>query len=611
MQSSFHRFVRALALLVGLLWASVPVAQAQSGTLDTYRPAPTPEDDFQLPRPTDLGSGRFGAALTLDYALNPLVWEDDLGDASSERLAVVEHQLVGTVGLALGLADRVVLYGGIPAVLVMSGADSGAVQTLGPNSADGSGLGDAYLGARLRLVGEAADAFALGVQTTVTLPTSSGQYSGDDGVSALPMLSAEIRPGRNRIVLAAGTLLRSASLQRTTNVEFSNELRFGAGLGIPLWIDEADPRGHLDLLVQYNGGSAYRDFFGREATNSELLGGLKLATKSGLILAGGAGPGLTRGIGTPDLRAVLSIGWLPAEPPPPAPVDPCKDTPEDRDGFQDDDGCDDPDNDQDGILDGVDKCPNEPENRNDWEDGDGCPDTIPDTDGDGLLDPKDRCPMDPEDVDQFEDEDGCPDPDNDKDGVLDIADKCPNEPGIVENRGCPDKDRDADTVVDRRDNCPDVPGPPSNMGCPEKQKQTVRIEESKIEILDTVYFRTDSDEILKKSFGLLDNVATVLNAHPEIEKIRVEGHTDSRGKRDHNLDLSNRRAASVMKYLVGKGVDAKRLESRGFGPDKPVVPDAKSAAEHAKNRRVVFHILGETDEVSATDSGPTKDHIDR
>ncbi|MBM4361136.1 MAG: OmpA family protein [Deltaproteobacteria bacterium] len=599
---------RAVALAIGL---SLPgAANAQTGTLNAYVPAPTPDDDFQLSRPTDLGHGRVGAVLTLDYALNPLVWEAELGDAGSEEFSIVEHQLVGTAGLSVGLADRIVLFGGLPVVLAMSGESAGTVSAVGASAADGAGVGDANLGARLRLFGERKDTFALAAQSTITIPTSSGSYSGDDGVSAIPLLTGELRLGGGaRLVLLAGTRLRPKSSQSTSNVEYGNELRLGGGVAVPVWEDGTENGSHLDLHGQVLTSAGFRDMFGREETNAEGLVGAKWFSRSGVILGGGLGPGIGRGIGTPDLRAVLSLGWLtPIEPPP---RHPCADHPEDLDGFQDGDGCDDPDNDQDGFLDKVDGCPNDPENKNSWQDDDGCPDKIPDTDGDGLLDPADRCPTEPEDRDTFEDEDGCPDPDNDKDTVLDVVDACPMEPGPVDNRGCPDKDRDTDTVIDRRDNCPDVPGLPANYGCPEAEKQAVRIEQTKIEILDTVYFRTDSDVILKKSFSLLDNVASVLKAHPEIARIRVEGHTDSRGKREHNMELSRKRAASVAKYLVDKGLAKERLESEGYGPDRPVVQDAKKPADHAKNRRVVFQIIGSAESVSTTSTGPSSEHIDR
>ncbi|MEW5855706.1 MAG: thrombospondin type 3 repeat-containing protein, partial [Myxococcota bacterium] len=126
-------------------------------------------------------------------------------------------------------------------------------------------------------------------------------------------------------------------------------------------------------------------------------------------------------------------------------ADRCVMEPEDKDAYADEDGCPDPDNDGDGMLDGVDACPLEPEAVNGFQDQDGCPDVPPpaDTDGDGLLDPDDRCPMDPEDKDGFEDQDGCPDRDNDQDGFLDAQDKCPNEPETINNNedddGCPDQ----------------------------------------------------------------------------------------------------------------------------------------------------------------------------
>jgi len=116
-------------------------------------------------------------------------------------------------------------------------------------------------------------------------------------------------------------------------------------------------------------------------------------------------------------------------------IDGCRDEPEDKDGFQDEDGCIDPDNDRDGIPDASDKCPDEAEDKDGFEDTDGCPER--DNDRDGVIDATDRCPDQPEDRDNFEDEDGCPDPDNDNDGVPDARDQCPNDAGTASD-GCPD-----------------------------------------------------------------------------------------------------------------------------------------------------------------------------
>jgi len=244
------------------------------------------------------------------------------------------------------------------------------------------------------------------------------------------------------------------------------------------------------------------------------------------------------------------------------------------------------DSDGDGIMDDVDRCKTEPETVNSFEDDDGCPDQVPDKDGDGLSDALDSCIDQPEDVDGFEDTDGCPDPDDDKDGVLDASDKCPREAGPVENHGCPDTDRDKDGVVDRLDNCPDEPGTAANHGC--KKKQLVQITQTSLKILDKVYFNTNKATIMKRSNRLLNNVAAVIVNHPEIPKIRIEGHTDDKGKDDYNKDLSQRRADRVRMYLIEKGVPEDRLEAVGFGEEKPVAENSTSKGR-AANRRVEFN----------------------
>jgi outer membrane protein OmpA-like peptidoglycan-associated protein len=154
--------------------------------------------------------------------------------------------------------------------------------------------------------------------------------------------------------------------------------------------------------------------------------------------------------------------------------------------------------------------------------------------------------------------------------------------------GCP-KDTDHDGVPDAIDNCPTEPGPPENQGCPVKKKQLVVITKTQIQILDRVYFATAKATIQKRSFGLLDQVASVIAAHPDIPKISVEGHTDNKGKADKNRTLSEARAQSVRAYLIKKGVAGDRLEAHGFGPDKPIDSNATEAGR-ANNRRVEFHL---------------------
>ena len=260
----------------------------------------------------------------------------------------------------------------------------------------------------------------------------------------------------------------------------------------------------------------------------------------------------------------------PETPPPPAkPVDfdgdgiidtedDCPRVPEDKDGFEDADGCPEDDNDSDGINDKIDDCPNDPEDRDGHDDTDGCPD--PDNDGDGISDRLDQCPDEPEDKDGFQDDDGCPDCDNDGDGVP----ECPQ-------------------VVDQ---CPDQPAQTAD-GCPQKYTMIV-VTKDKIELKQTVYFDTKKATIKRVSFPLLDEVAQALQDNPTI-KVRIEGHTDSQGSDKFNMKLSNNRAASVRTYLINRGIDPDRMVSVGFGETVPIA-DNRTKAGRAENRRVEFFI---------------------
>jgi len=287
-------------------------------------------------------------------------------------------------------------------------------------------------------------------------------------------------------------------------------------------------------------------------------------------------------------------------------VDKCPDDPEDFDEFDDEDGCPDPDNDQDGIPDVQDKCPNEPGPR----ENDGCPmNKVHDRDGDGIPDNLDKCPDEPEDFDKFQDEDGCPDKDNDQDGILDKNDLCPNDPedkdGFEDEDGCPDPDNDHDRILDANDKCPNEPetynGFEDEDGCPDKG--LVIVQRGKLEILDKIYFETDKDVIKEVSFPLLDAIAATIKGHPEIALIEIQGHADERGDDEHNLDLTDRRAHSVMRALEDRGVELGRLKARGYGETKPVCTQHNEDC-WSKNRRVEFIIIKRVDEaILQGDSG--------
>ena len=231
---------------------------------------------------------------------------------------------------------------------------------------------------------------------------------------------------------------------------------------------------------------------------------------------------------------------------------------EDKDGFEDEDGCPEVDNDKDGILDNVDSCPNEAgplETK-------GCPDR----DGDGFGDPEDKCP-DEAGIDQLAtnpERHGCPRPDTDEDGFFDDEDGCPKEPGVR---------NDAD---------------PSKNGCPKKFKLIV-IKKDKIEIKQQVQFDTGKASIKPISARLLAEVGEAINSS-NLSKVTVEGHTDNVGDDSFNMRLSQDRANSVRDWLVDKeGVDRAILEAVGFGEDVPIASN-RTKAGRAQNRRVEFKV---------------------
>jgi len=608
--------------LAALALGEAPDAFAQpAASLDRHHAAVLSTDGFGVDSAETTGNMRFGANVQLDYANDPAVFEVNRssGPDNTEGIRVVANQLRGHFIGSLTIAHRLVVFVGLPIDFVLDGVDhpvSGDVP-----QATGFNLGDPFIGGRLRLLGTTDDTFMLAVQGSLSAPLASEletpTYSGDRSLSARLHVLPQLNLGILRLVLDVGANLRKAHQYPDAALESE----FAYGLSATIRPDGAP----VSIVGEVRGGVALRRPGDREETPLELIGGARYHHDSSGITAGVAGGlGLTNALGTPEWRLLATVGWQ-------RPTtqdsdddgildddDACVDSPEDMDGNEDTDGCPD-DDDGDGIADAVDECRNEAEDIDQFEDENGCPD--PDNDRDNILDAADQCPNEAEDIDQFEDENGCPEPDNDHDNVLDGtdgapndpedpdgfqdtdgvpeldndadgtfdgADRCPTDAGPQENQGCPDLDRDSDTVVDRLDNCPDEAGTPANHGC--REAQLVQIQNDQLVILEKVFFQTGRAAIQRRSFRLLDNVVEVLRSHPEILHVRIEGHTDNRGNVDDNMRLSQQRAQAVLDYLVAHGIEAGRLRAIGFGPSRPIVPNATSRADLERNRRVEFVI---------------------
>ncbi|MEM7158648.1 MAG: OmpA family protein [Myxococcota bacterium] len=251
-----------------------------------------------------------------------------------------------------------------------------------------------------------------------------------------------------------------------------------------------------------------------------------------------------------------------------------------------------PDADGDGFTDDQDACPQDPGIA-----PDGCP--AVDTDADGFLDDQDACPEQAGKA-----PDGCPIRDSDGDGFLDPDDACPDEVG-VDPDGCPIRDHDGDGLLEPEDKCPmeaeTANGFEDEDGCPDELPEEVK---QYTGVVDGIVFATGKAKIRRLSFPKLDQAVKVLTDYPAL-RVEISGHTDNKGKRPKNLTLSQERADAVKNYLVEKGVDASRIETRGAGPDEPVGDNATKEGRQ-QNRRIEFKLLTSTPAAKAEPAAAAK-----
>ena len=570
-------------------------ARAQGLALDRFDPSPAGDRMFGVQSPYVAGHLVPHVMLEADYAHNPLnLASTKTGDKIG---SVVSDQLFFHLNGGIALWNRLYLHLDVPVALAQGG-DSPAGRGTTFASPSKAQFGDLRIGARARLFGEYHDPFQIALSGKLWVPTGpSGSFVGTGGVRGLPEL---VLGGRvvERLVWSAAA---GPQLSGTTNyagIDQGSMWNWGLGAGVLL----LDNR-HLQLGAELYGALTFKDVQKR-TTNAELLFGGKYRILDDLEAGVGVGPGLTSGIGTPAVRFVAMVAYTPEQKQP---------DDRDHDGIRDaDDACpdvygersDDPkkhgcprsDRDKDGIWDEDDACPDVPGLRNDDPKKNGCP-PPGDRDRDGIRDEDDACPDVPGVKSDDPKKNGCPveapTRDRDGDGIYDDEDACPDVKGVrtvdPKTNGCP-PDTDGDGIRDDKDACPQEKGPadpdPKKNGCP----RSVRVSENEIFILEQVQFDTAQATIRKVSDPLLDEVAGVLKEHPEILKIEVQGHTDSKGNRAINTPLSKNRAAAVVRALVKRGIDPKRLSSKGFGPDEPVASNDTEEGRQ-KNRRVQFKIL--------------------
>jgi hypothetical protein len=488
-----------------------------------------------------------------------------------------------------------------------------------PQAYLGDGLAgplDARLGVKYALL--AKPKLAVTAVASVFLPFGEDEMLlGDRNLVFEPKLAADWRPDRvhaTRVVGNVGLRLRQRAIlegydatapgadpaQAKVFLDVGSEVVLGAG-----GVYELAPRiyvaGEAQLFVPLPGALSYgscrrfdghrcssltsADYFaGASAGDPALLAtaGVEVRVSADVTATAMVGAGLIGARGD-AVRVTAGLVWAPQPEGAAAPgrgdrdgdgipnsVDACPDEREDKDGFEDEDGCPERDNDRDGIPDDQDACANEPEDKDGFEDADGCPER--DNDKDGLPDVTDRCADQPEDKDNFEDEDGCPDEDNDGDGIPDAKDRCPN---------------DAETMngFEDEDGCPDA----RSTAGPEERADRIDLKGAQVAFATV----RGAPALTAPAKQLLSQVATIIKTRRLT--IRVEVHVPL-GIKSTNAALiaaqkkkdkvaAQVRAKAILDYLIAQGVAVPQIQAVGIGSDRPL---GTSSPTDAVNERVDF-----------------------
>jgi len=563
-------------LVIAMVACWTPVAGAQDGEdlphgwfmdVQRYHPTFNTLGGFQVESAQALELWHPAFGLTFNYANRPLAWYDRTGEGREFGGALVANMFAMDLQAAIGFryADFGIM---VPVTLAMK-SNTDAIPGFPTLDESYAGAGDIRFAVRGRILDPTAGPIGLGILLPLSLPTgNSWVYNGSYGATFTPQILVETLQGRFHAALNIGPHLTSTVRYLDPDGEEvlrnGPEFRMGLHAGYRV-VEMVDVSGELLMGFGLGGeGNATRN-------PVEWRIGSRIHPTQWLSLNVALGAGLSPGIGAPAFRFLFGATFTPSlakdtdKDRVADKADACPEAPEDRDGFEDQDGCPDPDNDADGVLDENDQCPEELETANGFEDEDGCPDVNPDNDGDGLANATDACPDEAEDRDGFEDEDGCPDLDDDGDGVPDTADTCPDQFEIF--NGVEDGD-----------------------GCPDEGPVLLDLATGEIRLLRPLAFLSKKAVLEDDAKEILDAVAAVIVARPDLLTVEVQVHTDDQGDEDFNLRFSDARSQIIRLYLIDKGVAEDRLTAKGYGETRPLVEGASEKAR-AANRRVQFVIL--------------------
>ncbi len=469
-----------LCLAPGFAQAQTAVGTDTSLDVQLYWPAAGASEHIGLRGTSVARAGDVGFGLVVNAMRSPLVLTPLAG---GQRNAAVDWALTADFLWHVGLGRRVQLAAAIPVVLAQDGLGSTPILGAAGSVLGDTALRDLRLEASVAIVQRARRIDARGpglrIDLGVALPLGDDRgFQSSGRVTFAPMIAADWRLAQFTFTANVGARLRTAS---SAFADFSVGSQGFLGFGMAVRPVRTGALARLGFAFDYVNLLPFTSREGfKTTTPQEVFAGVRYATDAARDIELFAGGGIPLGNDplTPAWRVLAGVSYAPrgndtdgdgvvdAD-------DRCREQPEDPDGFEDEDGCPDPDNDSDGVPDTADRCPDEPEDADGFQDADGCPDE--DNDADGVQDADDQCPDQAAGDHPMADREGCPTPDTDADGVLDPDDRCVDVaagPRPDPTRaGCPLPDRDNDGVADGGDLCPDTPAGSNpdryRPGCPD------------------------------------------------------------------------------------------------------------------------------------------------
>lgn len=529
--------------------------------LDRFEPSPASDSLFAVPAPDVKGRFQAAAAMSWSFAVAPLTLPEN---TSGPEVAVVSHQVTAHVQGSLELLRRFKVDLDIPFTLSQRGQVPPLSSGSDLQAPEGASLNDMRVGARVLLIRPAGARPGASLAFSVWAPTGDeGDYAGSASFRYAPSIIVGAASSNLVWSVMAGRRFQPASDGKAL---LGSEILYGAGALLRVG------DGSLWLGPEVFGtsvASAGTSVFSERTTGLEaaLVG---RATLGSMSFRAGFSGGLARGIGTPSLRILFGVDFKAPEPAFAARLGDSWDA--DTDGGA-----------AAGALGHETSKPK--------AGTEAAVKVLEDEDGDGIADAEDACPIVAGVAHANAKRRGCP-LDSDGDEIADVDDRCPKVAGLSHadpgRNGCP-LDTDGDGIVDSEDACPADKGvstsDPQTRGCP----ATVRVQGTQIVLLQQIRFVEGSNELAGESMAILSDVSHVMREHPEIARVAVDGHTDNVGSEASNIELSQQRAVVVARWLIEHGIDARRIETRGFGPRRPMTTNDTEEGR-AQNRRVEFQI---------------------